>query len=450
MNSSISSRKEYLKSLVSQLPLVPGCYLFKDINGKIIYVGKAKVLKHRVGSYFNTGIESGTKTHALVARINDIDWVEAESELEAFVLEAELIKKYRPKYNINLKDDKSYLYIVIRNEKISGTLIPIVFTARKSDLKKGDLSFGPYPDGFTAKYVVKTIRKIFPFRDCSITKFNRYKKLGRRCLFGDLDLCSAPCENNDLVSYKKNISNVKKFLSGESRSVVKDLTKKMNESSKQLNYEDASYYRDLISKFEYITKHFRSPDQYIENPYLLDDLANESLADLVQGAPLLQEIPNRIECYDIANLSGKEAVGSMVVAINGKLDKSEYKKFRIKLKNTPDDFGMLREVLSRRLSHETPDTKLKSWGLPDLLVIDGGKGQVSSILDVVKTLELDIPVIGLAKKYETIVYKKGDNFVEIVLDKSNKGLKLLITLRDEAHRFAQKYHHYLRSKRMYN
>jgi len=450
VNTSNLDRKEYLKRVVGELPLVPGCYLFKDINNTIIYVGKAKILRHRVGSYFNTSIEAGTKTHALVNRINDLEWVEVGTELEAFVLEAELIKKYKPKYNINLKDDKSYLYIVIRNEKISNINIPLVLTARRTDLKKGDISFGPYSDGSTAKYVVKTIRKIFPFRDCSISKFGSHKSLKRPCLFGDLGLCSAPCIGADISVYKRHISNLKRFLSGESTFILKDLTKQMNEASKQLDYEQAAKYRDLISKFEYIITHFRSPYQYIENPYLLDDLATEALEELKNNIPLLSNAPLRMECYDIANISGKEAVGAMVVATNGKVNKSEYKKFRIKLRNTPDDFGMLQEVLSRRLSHEVVNSKTKSWGMPNLLVIDGGKGQVSSVLDVVNTLELNIPVIGLAKKFETIVYKYNDEFVELKLPKDNKGLNLLITLRDEAHRFGQKYHHYLRSKKMYN
>lgn len=455
MNTSNLKKIEYLRSVAGSLPVVPGCYLFKDIDNNIIYVGKAKILRNRVGSYFNTSIQPGTKTYALVHKINDIEHVEASSELEAFVLEAELIKKYKPKYNINLKDDKSYLFIVIRNEKLSSENdsflnIPVITTARKNDLKKGDISFGPYPDGSTTKYVVKTIRKIFPFRDCAPSKFYSHKSLKRACLFGDLGLCSAPCINNDLDSYKKNITNVKKFLSGESTTILKDLTKQMHEASKNLDYEQATKYRDLITKFEYITTHFRSPYQYIENPYLLDDLANESLEELKKNIPLLKTLPVRIECYDIANISGKEAVGAMTVATNGKIDTSEYKKFKIRLKNTPDDFGMLQEVLSRRLSHETEGTKLKSWGVPDLLLIDGGKGQVSSIQEVVDTLGLKIPVIGLAKKFETIVYKYDNEFVELSLEKSNKALQLLIKLRDEAHRFGQKYHHYLRSKKMYN
>lgn len=463
------TKQEELRNFVSELPHVPGCYLFKDTKGSIIYIGKAKNLRSRVGSYFNTGIEVGTKTHALVNRINDIQYIEAASELEAFILEAELIKKHRPKYNINLKDDKSYLYIVIRENTISNVNIPLIITARKTDLIDSDIVFGPYPDGTTAKYVVKTIRKIFPFRDCSSNKFHLHRKLNRPCLFGDLGLCTAPCVTStsiDLELYKKNINQIKKLLSGEKISVLKNLKTEMEIASKEQNYEVAAKYRDLISKFEYITKSFRSPNTYMENPYLLDDIAQKSIEDLKDIIPnltRLHKIPFRIECYDIANISGKEAVGSMVVATNGKIDKTEYKRFKIKLKNTPDDFSMLREVLFRRFSHlervkistGLPDKKLKTWPVPDLIVIDGGKGQLSSVLEVAKTLGIDvindIVIVGLAKRLETIVYidTATGEFKEIILDRNNYGSKLLIQLRDEAHRFGQKYHHYLRSKKLY-
>jgi len=449
VNPSNIIEKEDVKKIALSLPQVPGCYLFKDSKGNIIYVGKAKNLKSRVGSYFSTGIEVGTKTHALVNRINDIEHIEASSELEAFILEAELIKKYRPKYNINLKDDKSYLYIVIRKEMISGVFIPVVLTARKTDLIDSDTVFGPYPDGSTAKYVVKTIRKLFPFRDCSITKFSVHKKLNRPCLFGDLGLCTSPCIGSDLEAYKKNINHIKRLLSGESPSVLKNLKVEMETASKEQNYEVAAKFRDLISKFEYITKSFRSPSSYMENPYLLDDLANKSMEELQKVLPNMSKLPLRVECYDIANISGTEAVGSMVVATNGKLDKSEYKRFKVKIKKTPDDFAMLQEVLSRRFDHLGSNIKLKTWPIPNLIVIDGGKGQLSSVLEVANSLGVTIPIISLAKRYETIVCYDNGSFIELSLDKNHPGLQLLIKLRDEAHRFAQKYHHHLRSKKMY-
>ncbi len=437
-----------IKQKALELPRVPGCYLFKDAKGVIIYVGKAKNLKNRVGSYFQSGIDPVTKTGALVQRIVNIEYIEAASELEAFILESELIKKYQPKYNIDLKDDKSYLYIVIRNEKLLLKNLPKVLTARKTDLLEGDITFGPYPDGKTTKYIVRAIRRLIPFRDCATTKFSRYVKLKKPCLYGDIGLCAAPCVFNsekDLSDYKLNINHIKGLLAGETSKVINNIKKQMEEASALEQYEDAAKYRDLLQKFEYIRQHSHSPEEYISNPYLIDDIADQALKELQKQLPHLKKLSAKIECYDIANISGKEAVGSLVCAVSGKIDKRFYRKFQIKLKNKPDDFDMMREVLYRRLNRGIFDTTQK-WTLPDLIVVDGGKGQVSAALDIMRELHLSIPVIGLAKKFETIVFFGDEGFVEVFLDKSNSGLKLLISLRDEAHRFAQSYHHLLRKK----
>jgi excinuclease ABC subunit C len=360
--------KPELLEKVSNLPLTPGIYKFKDTKGEIIYVGKAKNLKSRVGSYFQDNLDLATKTYALVQRIADMEFVEVQSELEALLLEAELIRKYYPKYNIALKDDKSYLYIVIRNEKfeIVGKKadIPKIITARKPDLLEKDIVYGPYPDGGTAKYIVKTVRKIFPFRDCSGAKFNRYKNVGKPCLYGHIGLCSAPCTQNISVEdYRVDIARIKNLLSGRSTRIVNYLKKEMDLAAKNEQFERATTFRNILQKFEYVSQSFRNPDKYIENPYLVEDLVTQSLDELVNNVPILKTFPKRIECYDISNISGKESVGSMVVATNGRIDKSEYRKFRIKLKNAPDDFGMMREVLERRLNND--------WEKPDLIVLDG-------------------------------------------------------------------------------
>jgi excinuclease ABC subunit C len=432
-----------LLAKVKNLPLTPGIYKFKDLKGEIIYVGKAKNLKSRVNSYFQDNLDPTTKTYALVKKIVDMEFVEVQSELEALLLEAELIRKHYPKYNIALKDDKSYLYIVIRNEKFDivgkSVDIPKIITVRKPDLLDKDTVFGPYPDGGTAKYIVKTIRRIFPFRDCSLSKFNRYKGLEKPCLYGYIGLCTAPCARNISVeSYRNDIAQIKKFLSGGSTRIVVSLKKEMDIAAKNEQFERAAAFRDILQKFEYVSQSFRTPNKYIENPYLVEDLVEKSLDELVNNVPVLKAFPKRIECYDISDISGKESVGSMVVATNGRIDNSEYRKFKIKLKNTPDDFGMMREVLERRLHND--------WEKPDLIVLDGGKGQVSAVLQLFEETAVDIPVVGLAKRFETIVYRQNDEFVEKNLAKSNEGLKLLIRLRNEAHRFAQKYHHQLRLK----
>jgi len=438
---------------VENLPQTPGSYIFKDSTGKVIYVGKAKNLKARVKSYFSVNIPSDFKTAELVRRINDLEFIKVDSEFEAIILEAELIKKYKPKYNIVLKDDRSKIYIVIRNDLITLSekkyKLPKVITARKPDLKETDIVFGPYPNNVVVRNILTTSRKIFPFRDCNYSKFSKYKKIRSPCLYGHMGICSSPClasEASDLSDYKKSISGLKKILSGNVTGLIRDINKKMQTYSKNENYEEAVVCRDLLDKFYFVQKTFREAEEYINNPYLVDDISKKSLEEIKDFLPVLKNLPRRIECYDISNISGKEAVGSMVVSINGTIDKSEYKRFRIKFKKTPDDFGMMYEVLYRRLKRELPGSDMKSWGVPDLIVVDGGKPQVSSASDVLRDLEILVPVVGIAKKYETLVYKEGKDFIEKTFPKDSLGMKLIIKLRDESHRFAQSYHHLLRKR----
>lgn len=441
--------KDKLLAKVKKLPKKPGIYKYFDNKNKIIYVGKAKNLNSRVKSYFVTNLAIGSKTYVLVQNICDLKYIETSSEIEALVLEAELIRKHRPKYNIQLKDDKSYLYIVIRKEKVvlngKKVVIEKVITARKTDLKSKDISFGPYPSSTITRHMVRVLRRVFPYRDCSISKFNAHSKLNRVCLYGDIGLCNGPCAyNNEAVDeHKKNIKNLKRFLSGKSVGLLKSLEKKMYNASNEKRYEDAAKLRDLLSKFMYIRQQQIGAQKYIDNPYLVSDLRDKALNELKNNISILNNIPLKIECYDISTISGKDAVGSMVVAINGEITKSEYKKFKIRKRNIPGDFEMMAEMLGRRFKRD--------WVLPDLIVLDGGKAQISVVLEELKELSSMLnkhipPIIGLAKKYETIVYLKDSKFIEIVLPRDNEGLKLLQKLRDEAHRFAQKYHHTLRLK----
>lgn len=438
---------------VKKLPQTPGVYIYKDKGGEVIYVGKAKNLKSRVSSYFRINLDRRSKTFALAQNIHSIDYIKVESELEALILEAELIKKYLPIYNVNLKDDKSFLYIGIRNSKesVGGKVIsiPTVETFRKGNAERYKYRYGPFPDGKTVKQLVRMLRRMFPFKDCSTSKFCRYKKLNTPCLWGHLNLCPAPCVYEEAVIpvCKSNIRSIKNILSGGTSRIIEKYNRQMKRYAAARDYESAASLRDLLQRFEYVRQSFRLPRDYIENPYLIDDLAKEALENIISFLPFLKEIPTRIECYDISNISGKEAVGSMVTAINGRIDKSGYKRFRIRTKQTPDDFLMLYEVLYRRLSHET-DEKKKSWGLPSLIVLDGGKGQLSSGLKVLEKLNLDVPIIGIAKHHETIVYN-DNGFHETTPALDLPGMRLLLNLRDESHRFAQKYHHALRSKQVF-
>ena len=444
-----------LSEKLSAIPTDPGVYLFKDTSGLIIYVGKAKNLKSRVGSYFQVDLTASSKTAALVSRINDIDFIKVETEFDALILEAELIKKHKPKYNIVQKDDKTYLYIVIRKEVLAhpqGGFYKCskVITARETQFKKGDKVFGPYPDSSSAKFIVKTTRKMIGFRDCSVSKYGLYSKKSKQCLYGDLQLCQAPCVNNSQVAlsnYEKNVKKIARILSGKRVGIVKTLIAQRKRFAHLEQYEAAAETQALLEKYEYVRHRFRMPEEYIHNPKLIDDLALESLRELVKLVPILKEPPKRIECFDIANISGKQAVGSMVVMENGQITKREYRRFKIKILDTPNDVKMLQEVLSRRLEHSQSKNH---WPMPDLLVVDGGKPQVSAVSEVLAGANLAVPLIGLAKKEETIVYfdKTVGRLVELSFPKTNSGLNLLIRLRGEAHRFAQAYHHKLRLKSM--
>jgi len=426
------------KETVKSLPQLPGVYIYKDEVGEVIYVGKAKNLRSRVGSYFSTKLDPHSKTYALVSRINDVSFITVDNEFDALILEASLIKKFLPKYNIVLKDDKSFLYITIKKGRW-----PSITTSRKTNLSPKDKNFGPFTSSASAKKMVRILRRIFPHRDCSESKFSKYHRLNTPCLYGHINLCPAPCVDDSQemkAKYTHNIKQIEKILSGGSSKVIKNLEKNMKKASKEKDFEQAAKFRDLLNSFSYIRASYREAAEYLENPYLMEDLEKESLQALKDNLPLLIKLPERIECFDIANISGKQAVGSMVVATEGKIDKDEYRRFKVTFKETPDDVDMMYDVLYRRFN--------RNWQFPDLLVVDGGKPQVGAAMRVLEDANVSCAVIGLAKKFETIVYfdRGQKEYREIVLEKSNPGLKLLIRLRDEAHRFAQSYHHLLRLK----
>lgn len=439
-----------LNEKLNNLPMVPGVYKYFDSEGKVIYVGKAKNLRNRVKSYFRVKFDDDTKTKALVENISDLEFIEVSTELEALILEEKLVKKFQPKYNILLKDDKSFLYIVLRNDpvKLDGSIInyPVVFSARKTDLKPTDIYFGPYPRAEVAKYVLRMLRKIIPFRDCSPTKFRNYQKLGQPCLYGHIGLCQAPCNGKiSKTDYLKDISKVKRFLDGKFKKIIEDVVYEMKLASKNEEFEKAAKLRDIIKKFEYLTINTSKIDSFVENPLLIEDIISKSLDNLLKYFPNLKEYPERIECYDISNLSGKEATASMTVALNGRLTNREYRRFKIKFKDTPDDFSMMKEVLKRRFKRSLIDD---SWKLPNLIVLDGGKGQLSAGNEVLKEMGIEVAMISLAKREEILIYMDGPEFVEVKLDRSDESLKLIQRLRDEAHRFAKKYHHQLRVKKL--
>ena len=418
------------------MPSKPGAYIFKDENNVIIYVGKAKDLKKRVSSYFTKGRTLDSKTIQLVSKIKKIDHIVVHSEIEAFLLEASLIKKHHPFYNIKFLDDKSYPYV-----KISTNKVPYVSISRNRKLDTKAKYFGPYPEVTPLKAVLKLLRKIFPYQ----TLANHPK---RKCLYYHLDLCPCiPAVPENLIEYKRNIRNISLFFDGNKEKLLKSLLLDQKKCVKNEEFEKAAIIQKQTEAIHRITKEEFNPFLYIEKPdSYYKRLQNEttSLKEILTSNNLPVDNLHRIECYDISNLSGTNATASMVVFINGDSSKKDYKRFKIRTKHTPDDFHMLKEVMTRRLKHP-------EWGIPNLMVIDGGKGQVSSVLEVLLQSEYKTPVIGLAKREEIIIVpiitpSYSLIFNEVKLPKSEPGINLLRTIRNEAHRFAVTYHKLLRSK----
>ena len=414
------------------MPSNPGIYLFLDKKSKVLYVGKAKNLKKRVGSYFVNRASLFEKTKILISKISKIKTINAHSEIEALLLEANYIKKYKPVYNSRLTDGKAYplIKITIKDK------YPKVLTARKIEDEKNNLYFGPYPNAGAMRLVLKTIRKIFPYQSVK----NHPKKV---CLYYHLGLC--PClavfDSPELKKeYEKNIKRIITFLKGNTKKVLRDLEKERGAASKKEEYEKANNLQEKINSILIVTSpSYPSFDSQV-NPNLEEDIKNEELSCLkkeLKNTKSHVSSLKRIESFDISNISGKLAVGSMVVFINGEKNTSSYRRFKIRFtKGKPNDFAMISEVVSRRLNH-------REWPFPDLIIIDGGKGQVSSVLKVLKRKNLNLGLIGIAKREETII---TSNFNEIKLPKDSKALHLVMRIRDEAHRFALLYHRKLRSK----
>jgi excinuclease ABC subunit C len=425
-----------LSSQYRLLSTAPGIYLFLDKRGKILYVGKAKNLKKRVSSYFLKNIELGTKTSVLVSQIAQIKTIIVNSEIEAFLLENSYIKKYKPKYNIKLTDDKAYLMIRITVKD----KYPKVLTARRPD-DKNSIYFGPFPNAsFALRTVLRTIRKIFPYQSA----LNHAKRI---CLYYHLGLCPCPPVFDSpefKTEYKKNIKHIVDFLNGNTKKIIKDLKREREILSKEEKFEKANSLQNKINAINLITGPFYKTqlDQNI-TPNLPEDLRTREiteLKDILNSNRIHVKNLERIECFDISNISGTNATGSMAVFTNGQKDGSQYRKFKIRFLDTPNDFGMMNQVLSRRLNH-------KEWKMPSLIIVDGGKGQVSTTVKVLAKLNIKIPIIGLAKKEETII---TSNLDEISLPKDSNALKLIMRIRDEAHRFAITYHKKLRSKSLFS
>ncbi|HUI31375.1 MAG TPA: excinuclease ABC subunit UvrC [Candidatus Acidoferrales bacterium] len=546
-----------LKEKLNNLPRFPGVYQFKNAEGKIIYVGKAKILRNRVRSYFQKGHDHDPKTKVMVSKIADLEVIVTDTEMEALILENTLIKKIKPRYNIDLRDDKSYPYIIVTNEPF-----PRVYVTRKIK-QDGSRYYGPYTDVKTMRYALKSVRDIFQIRSCRLplTVENISNKKWKICLDYHIGKCGGPCEGLvSLQEYNGMISQVEKLLRGKTRDLVRQLTDEMSIHSERLEFEKAGLAkkkidaikvysekqkivslelieRDIIAAVSegddgcgvifkvrdgkligkqhfylsnvaersesemiqtlieryYVNADYIPPEIYLSAEpvevefiediarskrgsdvkivvpadgedlklikmcranakFMLDELkiqkekGKETVPHTLQALQRdlhLPAPPRRIECFDNSNIQGSDPVASMVVFVDGKPRKSDYRKFKIRTVVGPDDFASMEEVIERRY------TRVMNEGgqSPDLVVVDGGKGQLSSAVEILRQIGLENqPIIGLAKRLEE-VFVPGES-ESILLPRTSSALKLLQHIRDEAHRFAITFHRSLREKRV--
>lgn len=439
---------EALKKKLATLPSTPGVYFHKSVTGETIYVGKAAVLKNRVRQYFQKSRNRDPKTEALVFEIHDTDWIEVETEMDALFLEAEMVKRYLPRYNILLRDDKSLSYVRIDSKSDYPT---VTFT--RQPLDDGADYFGPYIDFYQVKKALRLLRRVFPYaitKDQATMGSKLYEQIGL-----DPGLNSG---RTDIEEYRKTLKRLMSYLRGNRVAITKDIETEMKRAAKSQDYERAAMLRNKLSEMKALKRHIIFSDKEFMD--ISKDKGLSGLADLLTIA-----IPKRIEGYDISHMSGTDTVASMVVFSNGLPNKAEYRKFKMRLKGN-NDFAHMKEAISRRLSPKN----VKAWGLPNLFLIDGGKGQLSSAIAARDELGYKIPMIGLAKREEEIVVHKEKSNVEAVVKKtlhsyrdvvvldsedftmirlgqSDDITKLLQRIRDESHRFAVTYHSTLKQNR---
>lgn len=395
--------------MYKNLPESPGVYIMRGARGKILYIGKAVNLRRRISNYFQKAHNS--RIQKLVSEIKKIDFEKTDSALEALILESILIKRHQPPYNIREKDDKSFLYIEISEEKF-----PRVFLVRGKELKPSETKsrniFGPFIYGSNVREALRIMRKIFPW---SVHPEEKIKEIASRpCFDFQVGLCPGTCIGViTKEEYTKTIRKIKLLLQGKKKQIIREIEKEMKTASKNLEFEKAA----KLKKQTFALKHIhdialiKRPEKNLESR--------------------TYHLTPRLEGYDVSNISGTSAVGSMVVFRGDKPDKNQYRKFKIRTIHRPDDTGMLKEVLTRRLKHP-------EWPLPDLILIDGGKGQINTTKSVLAEHGLKIPVVGIAKGPT----RKKNEFFGAVPTWTSK--QTLIKLRNEAHRFAITYHRKVR------
>lgn len=409
----VGSEKK-IKDKTNFLPDCPGVYIFKDKEGKALYIGKAKSLKKRVQSYFSRFLTS--KTQVMVSKIADIEYKLCQTESLALILEASLIHKYKPKYNVSLRDDKSFPLVKITHEDF-----PVVSITRKR-VADGAHYFGPYTSAGLLRETMRIIRKYFPYRSSE-----KMPQVAR--MYSEIGLAPLP-EKTTKEEYAKTIENIALILEGKTEVLLKKLTQEMNLKSKEQKFEEAAKIRDQIEALSVMSE---GKGRYSRKEEL------EDLKNLLR----LRKLPQRIEAFDISNIYGREACGSLVSFYKGLPDKDNYRRFRIKTVETIDDYKMLAEVVKRRYA----GTLSEELVLPDLILIDGGKSHLALANKELEKLGLKIPLVSIAKDRENIYTSTREKRHPISLDSDTPALNLIRRVRDEAHRFAVSYHHILRRKK---
>lgn len=453
-----------LEAKLKTLPRSAGVYFHKSKTGEIIYVGKAAVLKNRVRQYFQSTRDMDIKTRALVEEIVDTDWVETESELDALFLESEMVKRYMPRFNILLRDDKSQMFVRI---DMKSTWPTVSFT--RNPIDDGAEYFGPYYNGFAIKKALRYLRKVFPY----YTK--PPKEGGRPDLDAHIGLSPRPGITSE--EYKITLKQLIRYFEGGRKAIIRDIEKQMQLAAKLHDFENAAALRNKLNDLKALQQRIMFGDKEF-----LDISKDKALSDLVELF-MLPKTPARIEGYDISHMGGVNVVASMVVFTNGVSDRSNYRKFKTRIERN-DDYANMHEVITRRFSEKN----IKSWGMPDLILIDGGKGQLDAAIRALEAQSIRVPIISIAKREEEVIvhgtksniavetleqFRRGEKFesgvhiestgeyyvVNLHSGQSNasghsknlRGLssgpakynhvtKLFQRIRDESHRFAVSYH----------
>ncbi len=445
----MEDKTEALVKKIRSLPMQPGVYFYKDKSGEIIYIGKAAKLKNRVRQYFQKTRYRDPKTEALVREIADLEWMVVDSEIDALFLEAEQIRRYLPKFNILLRDDKALAYVRIDYDSDYPT---VSFTRRPLD--DGARYFGPYMSMSALRQALKLLRRVFPYA----TKRQPNQKRASLHYFLGLDP-GLEDGRTSLEDYRANLRRLMDYMAGKRVKLIKELERDMNRAAKSQDFERAAKIRDQLTSLKRLSQQIVFSDKEFSD--LSKDQALSELVDLLG----LDKYPRRIEGYDISHMQGTNVVASMVVFTNGVSDKTEYRKFKT-TKDVNNDFLNMNETLRRRLSPKHD----KHWQLPDIVLIDGGKGQLDAAIKARDERgQYSIPFIGLAKREEQIVVDNelsnvkinaavlqklggfitpSERFTLINLPKSSNVIKLMQRIRDESHRFAVSYHSTLKTKRM--